>query len=272
MAKKKAIAPDTEVVSGANVENLSPIGEDSTLTKGKVSGKFTIVDDSDAIDSIEKQSKNEVFAAVTDYFCPIKFDDTLLRQSLLPLVEAGVMTEDVFQFTLQKAKKEFLDSHSDEIAKGENLTFVEVVNKLKENDTLYQRVLQACNITELIESRYIQDSKVNIYRAAQSIDRDGKDKYFDVTLSMSENGHTFTSGLFVERRDVTTSNIILAIRYYSSKDDAERKLLRQIQDYRKILIFVGDTAKKAFSNGFSLESVLAKVEDSFHAFQLEQNI
>lgn len=268
--KAKTVAP--EKIQGANVENIPPIGGDSTQTKGKVSSKFTIVDDSDVIDSIEKQSKNEVFAAVTDYFCPIKFDDTLLRQSLLPLVESGVMSEDVFQSTLQKAKKEFLDSHSDEIAKGEKLTFVEVVNKLKENDTLYQRVLQACNVTELIESRYINDNKVNIYRAAQSTDRDGKDKYFDVTLSMTENGHTFTSGLFVERRDVTTSNIILAIRYYSSKDDAERKLWRMIQDYRKILTFVGESAKKAFANGFSLESVLAKVEDSFHAFQLEQNI
>ena len=266
--KAKKVAP--EKIQGANVENLSPIGEDSTKTKGKVSGKFTIVDDSMTIDSIEKQSKNEVFAAVTDYFCPVKFDDSLLKSNMWPLVENGIISEDVYNAALAKAKKEFLDENAELIAKSENLNFSQVVEKLKENDSLYQKVLQACNISELIESRYIQDGKACIYRASQNTDKDGKEKYFDVTLSMIENGQKFTSNLFVERRDITTSNIILAVRYYSSKDDAERKLLRQIQDYRKVLTFVFDSAKKAFSNGFSLESVIAKVESAFNEYESEQ--
>jgi hypothetical protein len=266
MAQKTKGAPKTKVVEGANVDNLPPIGEDSQQTKGKVSTSFTLVDDSESIDAIEKESKNAIFAQVSDFLCPIKFDDSLLHQNMWPLVESGIISEDVYNAAVTKAKKEFFEENAELLEKFEKMSFAEIVAKLQENQTLYQKLLQVCNITELKESNYIIDGKVSIYRANQCEDKDGNKRYNDVTLSYTENNQTFTAGLFVERRDISTSNIILAIRYYSAKDDANRKLWRQIQDYRKILTLVSDTAQKAFANGFPLESVIAKVKESYESY------
>lgn len=243
--------------------NLPTIGKDSEKTNGKVNGSFTIVDDSEVTDAIETPKKNEVFALVADYFCPVTFDDSLLRTSLQPLVDAKIMSEEVFNATLSKAKKEFLDANKEVIEKAENLSFAEVVSKLKKNATLYAKVLSVCNVTELTESNYIQDGKVTIYRANQCTDKDGNNRYFDVTLKSEVNGKTFEQSLFVEKREVTTSNIILAIRYYSSKQDAQRRLLTQIQNYKRVLSDIRVLCEKAKENGFSKGQILSVIESVF---------
>lgn len=250
-------------VNTPSVENLSPIGEDSNKTNGKVSGNFSIVDDSEVLDAIETPKKNEVFALVADYFCPVTFDDSLLRTSLQPLVDAKIMSEEVFNATLSKAKKEFLDANKEVIEKSENLSFSEVIAKLKENPSLYAKVLNVCNITELTESNYIQEGKVTIYRANQCTDKEGNNRYFDVTLKSEVNGKTFEQNLFVEKREISTSNIILAIRYFSSKQDAQRRLLNQIQNYKRVLSDIHVLCEKAKENGFSKEQILSVIDSVF---------
>ena len=249
-------------VNTPSVENLSPIGEDSNKTNGKVSGNFTIVDDSEVTDSIEKTPKNEVFSLVADYFCPVTFTSKL-SSSLLPLVESGLMTQELYDKTIANEKKEFLEENKEVIEKSENLSFGEVIAKLKENPSLYAKVLNVCNVTSLDEANYIQEGKVTIYRANQCTDKEGNNRYFDVTLKSEVNGKTFEQSLFVEKREVTTSNIILAIRYYSSKQDAKRRLLTQIQNYKRVLSDIRVLCEKAKENGFSKEQILSVIESVF---------
>lgn len=248
-----------------NVSNNLPEVDviDNTTTKGKVSGKFTAVDDAVATEAIENIPKNEVFAEVAEYFCPIKFDSSLLESSLTPLVESGIMSEDVKTATINKAKAEFLAGHSEEIEAANKLSFVEVLAKLQENKTLYNKVLKVCKVAELKESNYIVNGKVSIYRASQCLDKEGNNRYTECTLTAKENGVSFSSPLFVEYRDVSTSNIILAIRYYSSKQDSEKRLFNQISDYRRILTNVGEAIRKAKENGFSRAQVEAKLNEIF---------
>ena len=247
------------------VESLPLVGIDSTLTKGKVSGKFTLVDDTEAITQIEKLDKNQVFAQVIDYFTPVKFDDSVLRSSLEPLVKSGIMSEDVFASTLAKSKKEFLDAHSTEIEKAQNISFATFVGKLKENESLYNKVLQVCNLSSIDESNYIIDGKVNIYRANQCTDKDGQNRYFDVTLSRTTStGEKFFQSLFVERRiEFNVSNYITAVRYYASKQEAERKLNNMVIAYYNILKAVAESAKRAKDANFTKESILAEIEKVF---------
>ena len=156
-----------------------------------------------------------------------------------------------------------MEAHSEEIAAAQNLTFAEVFAKLQENKTLYNKVLTACKVSGLEEANYIEDGKVTIYRANQCTDKDGNNRYTDCTLKAEENGVSFSVGLFVEHREVTTANILLAIRYYASKQEAQKRLFNQLTDYRRILTNVAETVKKAKENKFSKEQILSIVEEVF---------
>lgn len=259
MSNKKE---DVKVVNNSN--NLPEVDIiDNSTTKGKVSGKFTLVDDATAVDAIEKVDKNKLFAEVSDYFCPVKFDDSQLQAALTPLVETGIMSEETKMVTIADAKKKFLEAHADEIDAANNLSFAEVLATLQANETLYKKVLNACKVSELKEDNYIINGKVAIYRANQCTDKEGNNRYVDCTLKATENGVSFTSGLFVEYRDITTANILLAIRYYASKQDAQKRLFNQLSDYRRILTNVEASMIKAKENNFTKEQISAILEKVF---------
>ena len=258
----------TKTKSGNVVNNSNNLPEvdvlDATQTKGKVSGNFNLVESAKAEEAIEKVDKNQLFSVeLADYFCPVKFDDSELQKALTPLVESGIMTEETKAVTIADAKKKYLEAHTDEIDAANNLTFAEVLEKLQENKTLYNKVLTACKVSELKESNYIEGGKVAIFRGNQCTDKDGNNRYTDCTLKAEENGVSFTVNLFVEYREVTTANILLAIRYYASKQEAQKRLFNQLSDYRRILQNVAETVKKAKENKFTKEQVLQIVEEVY---------
>ena len=258
-----------EMKANANqVGNLPEVDViDNTRTKGKVSSKFNLVDTAKVEETTEKIDKNQLFSIeLADYFCPVKFDDSELQKALTPLVASGIMSEETKAVTIADAKKKFLEAHSEEINAANNLSFAEVLEKLQGNKTLYNKVLTACKVSELKESNYIEGGKVAIFRANQCQDKEGNNRYTDVTLKAEENGVSFTANLFVEYREITTNNILLAIRYYSSKQEAQKKLSNQLSDYRRIGTDCKDKIKKAKENKFTKEQVLAMVDEVFAEF------
>lgn len=264
--KKGNVANNSSNVASVETVELAPVQiPDATTTKGKVSAKFTIVDDAQQTADAEKIDKNQLFSVELNYyFCPVKFDSSTLEESLSPLVKSGILSEDAKAKAIETAKREFLAEHESEINAAQNLTFAEVVAKLQENETLYKKVLLACNVSNLEESCYTDESgKVLIYRANQCQDKEGNDRYQTATLKRNENGREFSQPLFVEVREQTTANILLAIRYYSSKQNAARTLLNKVSDYKRILTYVFEAAKKAKDNGFSLEQVTEQVTKVF---------
>ena len=264
--KKGNVANNSNNVASVGTVELAPVQiPDATTTKGKVSAKFTLVDDAQQTANAEKIDKNQLFSVeLNDYFCPVKFDSSTLEESLSPLVKSGILSEDAKAKAIETAKREFLAEHESEITAAQNLTFAEVVAKLQENETLYKKVLTACNVSTLEESCYVDENgKVLIYRANQCQDKEGNDRYQTVTLKRNENGREFSQPLFVEVREQTTANILLAIRYYASKQNAAKTLLNKVSDYKRILTYVFEAAKKAKDNGFSLEQVTEQVTKVF---------
>lgn len=253
-------------VNGNQIANLPEVDViDSTVTKGKVSGNFTITEQSALEEKTEKIDKNQLFSVeLSDYFCPVKFDSSELEANLSPLVASGILSEDAKAKAIETAKKEFLAKHENEINAANNLTFAEVLAKLQENETLYKKVLTACNVTELKESNYVENGKVLIYRANQCTDKEGNNRYQEATVrKTTENGKVFEVPLFVESREQTTANVLLSIRYYSSKQNATKSLLNKIADYNRILTAVYETAKKAKENGFSMEQITEQITKVF---------
>ena len=256
----------SNVATVANVENLAPVQvDDNTTTKGKATAKFNLNDQTEAEANLEKVDKNHLFSVeLSDYFCPVKFDSSTLEANLQPLVNSGILSVDAMQKAIETAKKEFKEQHAEEIAKAENMCFAEVVAKLQENETLYKKVLAACNVSTLEKSCYIDDNgKVLIYRANQCQDKEGNDRYQTVTLKRTENGKEFSQPLFVELREQNTTNILLAVRYYASKQNATKSLLNKVSDYKRILTYVFESVKKAKENGFSIEQVTEQVKKVF---------
>lgn len=265
--KKSATrAKESNTVASVNATNNLPEVEviDATTTKGKATAKFNLNDQTAAEEELLKVDKNKLFSVeLSEYFCPVRFDSSTLEASLAPLVSSGILSEDAKAKAIETAKREFLAAHESEINAAQNLSFAEVVAKLKENETLYKKVLTACKVSELNEANYIDNGRVMIYRANQCKDKEGNDRYEDATLSKVENGKKFSVSLFVEYREVTTANVLLAIRYQQSKQDAAKRLLNQISDYKRILTYVFEAAKKAKENGFSLEQVTEQVTKVF---------
>ena len=110
----------------------------------------------------------------------------------------------------------------------------------------------------------LQEGKDRLARSyIFEIDKEGKEKYKDATLTTSENGVTFSVPLFIEYREINTSNILLAIRYYNSYLEAAKKLLNKVSDYKRILFNVAEATKRAKENGFTLEQVLEQVTKVF---------
>lgn len=264
--KANVVNNSNNVVTVANVENLAPVQvDDNTTTKGKATAKFNLNDQTEAEANLEKVDKNHLFSVeLSDYFCPVKFDSSTLEANLSPLVASGILSEDAKAKAIETAKKEFKEQHAEEIAQAENMSFAEVVAKLQENETLYKKVLTACNVSTLEESCYIDENgKVLIYRANQCQDKDGNNRYQIATLKKNENGKEFEQPLFVELRDQNTTNILLSIRYYASKQNATKSLLNKVTDYKRILTYVFESVKKAKENGFSLEQVTEQVTKVF---------
>lgn len=264
--KANVVKDSNNVATVENVENLAPVQvDDNTTTKGKVSAKFNLNDQTDAEEKLSKIDKNQLFSVeLSDYFCPVKFDSSTLEANLQPLVDSGILSADAMQKAIETAKKEFKEQHAEEIAQAENMNFSEVVAKLQENETLYKKVLTACNVTTLVESCYVDgNGNVMIYRANQCTDKEGNDRYQTATLKRLENGKEFSQPLFVELRDQNTTNILLAIRYYASKQNAAKSLLSKVTDYKRILTYVFESVKKAKDNGFSLEQITEQVTKVF---------
>lgn len=263
--KNDNVANNSNNVASVGTVELAPVQiPDATTTKGKVSANFTLVDYAQLTANAEKIDKNQLFSVeLNDYFCPVKFDSSTLEASLAPLVSSGILSEDAKAKAIETAKREFLSAHESEINAAQKLSFAEVVAKLKENETLYKKVLTACKVSELNEANYIENGRVMIYRANQCKDKEDNDRYEDATLSKVENGKKFSVSLFVEYREVTTANVLLAIRYQQSKQDAAKRLLNQISEYKRVLIYVFEAAKKAKDNGFSLEQVTEQVTKVF---------
>lgn len=263
--KATAVNNSNSVAGVANVGNLAPVQvDDNTTTKGKVSAKFTLVDDALATEAIEKLDKNKIFAEVSDYFCPVKFDSTILEANLSPLVASGILSEDAKAKAIETAKREFMAAHESEINAAQNMRFAEVVAKLQENETLYKKVLTACNVTTLEESCYVDgNGNVMIFRANQCTDKEGNNRYQTATLKRTENGKEFSQPLYVELREQNTTNILLAIRYYASKQNATKTLLNKVTDYKRILTYVRESVMRAKDNGFTLQQVMNEVNEVF---------
>ena len=270
--KATAVNNSNSVAGVANVGNLATVQvDDNTTTKGKVSAKFNLNDQTDAEEKLSKIDKNQLFSVeLSDYFCPVKFDSSTLEANLQPLVDSGILSADAMQKAIETAKKEFKEQHAEEIAQAENMNFAEVVAKLQENETLYKKVLTACNVTTLEESCYVDgNGAVMIYRANQCTDKEGNNRYQAATLKRTENGKEFSQPLYVELREQNTTNILLAIRYYSSKQNATKTLLNKVTDYKRILTYVYESVKKAKENGFSLSQITEQVTKVFEESTVE---
>ncbi len=246
----------TSKVDGANTDNVLVDVADNTTTKGKATAKFTIVDDAETLDSFETPDKNKVFAAVNDYLCPIQFDDSQIRKGMEALVNSGILSTEVMEAAIAKAKREFLDANSELIESAQNLSFEEVISKLKENKTLFAQMLSVCAVSDFVESNYTDGESIFIYRGAQCYDKEGNERYAREILKKEINGKSFEETVFVEKREITTDNIVLSIRYYASKQNALKRLNNKVSDYKRLLENVLTSAAKAIANGFSKEQII----------------
>lgn len=272
MKKRKQTVNSANNSNTVNTENLKTYSNnlpevsviDETQTKGKVSENVTLTETAEKESKEESLKKNEVFSEVQKYFCPLFFDETAQRESLKS-IPSSILSDDAKEKAIQQSKKEFFDLHKEELEQAEKLSFAEVAERLKANTELYKKVLSVCGVSELKPERYIKDNKVLIYRGAQFTDKDGVNRYIESEISRTENGRVFTEKFWKEEREITTTNILLSIRFYSTYLDTVKRVNNKVSDYKRLLQNVSETAKRAKENGFTKEQIIREIEMVFNS-------
>lgn len=239
------------------VEGISYEAQDGSTTKSvKPSGEKETANDLD-----KSLSKNEVFAKLKVFFEPKDtepFNESAISEQMNPLLTAGLITQSVVDAAIAKAKAEYKINNSVVIAKAENISFSDFLERLKANEKLYNEVLNACKLTEIDESKVFDESgNIVVYRGAQSLDKDGKDRYVSEICKVTDKlGKEHTATVYKElRTDHNVTNYIQAIRYYSTYSDTRAKLAKEAKECESVLNAAARAINKALFAGFTLKDI-----------------
>ena len=249
----------TNKVSEVVVSNLAAVEiVDNTTTKSvKASGEKETANGAEV-----SLSKNEIFAKLKDFFAPadLVFDSSEIENQMQPLVTAGVISQAVLITAIEKARKEFQEKNKEAIAACENITFSDFLERLKANEQLYKEVLNACKVSEIMESMvFDSEGNVVIYRGAQSTDKDGNARYIEDLCKVTDKlGKVHTATVYKEfRTQRTVTNYIQAIRYYNTYSDLLAKLVKESKGCEDVLLNAANAMRKALAAGFSLADITA---------------
>ena len=243
---------DLEVCDNMNIEVT-----DNTTTKSvKPSGEKETANDLEA-----SLSKNEVFAKLKVFFEPKDiepFNASVITDQMNPLLTAGLITQSAVDAAIAKAKTEYKTNNSAVIAKAENISFSDFLERLKANEKLYNEVLNACKLSEIDESKVFDESgNIVVYRGAQSLDKDGKERYMSEICKVTDKlGKDHTATVYKElRTDRSVTNYIQAIRYYGTYSDTRAKLAKEAKGCESVLYAAARAINKALFAGFALKDI-----------------
>ena len=242
---------DLEVCDNMSIE----VTDDTTTKSVKPSGEKETAND------LEKSlSKNEVFAKLKVFFEPkdIKpFNASVITDQMDPLLTAGLITQSVVDAAIAKAKAEYKTNNSAVIAKAENISFSDFLERLKANEKLYNEVLNACKLSEIDESKVFDESgNIVIYRGAQSNKEGGVRYTEEICKVIDKLGKEHTATTYKElRTDHNVTNYIQAIRYYSTYSDARAKLAKEAKGCESVLYAAARAINKALFAGFALKDI-----------------
>ena len=243
---------DLEVCNNINIE----VTDDTTTKSVKPSGEKETANDLEI-----SLSKNEVFAKLKVFFEPKDiepFDESTITDQMSPLLTAGVITQSVVDVAIAKAKAEYKQKNSVVIAAAENISFSDFLERLKANEKLYNEVLNACKLSEIDKSKVFDEGgNIVVYRGAQSLDKDGKDRYISEICKVTDKlGKEHTATVYKElRTDHNVTNYIQAIRYYSTYSDTRAKLAKEAKECESVLNAAAKAIRKALETGFALKDI-----------------
>lgn len=242
---------DLEVCDNMSIE----VTDDTTTKSVKPSGEKETAND------LEKSlSKNEVFAKLKVFFEPKDiepFNASVITDQMDPLLTAGLITQSVVDAAIAKAKAEYKTNNSAVIAKAENISFSDFLERLKANEKLYNEVLNACKLSEIDESKVFDESgNIVIYRGAQSNKEGGVRYTEEICKVIDKLGKEHTATTYKElRTDHNVTNYIQAIRYYSTYSDARAKLAKEAKGCESVLYAAARAINKALFAGFALKDI-----------------
>ena len=242
---------DLEVCDNMSIEVI----DDTTTKSVKPSGEKETAND------LEKSlSKNEIFAKLKVFFEPKDiepFNESVITDQMDPLLTAGLITQSVVDAAIAKAKAEYKTNNSAVIAKAENISFSDFLERLKANEKLYNEVLNACKLTEIDESKVFDESgNIVIYRGAQSNKEGGVRYTEEICKVIDKLGKEHTAPVYKElRTDHNVTNYIQAIRYYSTYSDTRAKLAKEAKGCESVLYAAAKAIQKALETGFALKDI-----------------
>lgn len=215
------------------VENLEPVAVvDNTTTNSDAKRGANLVEQSEQIESEEKESKNKnsVFSRVINELCPAfdknaKFNelakDYILAGKEIPFVE--------LQKQVNESAKVFNENRNELVTASE---FFSKIESLQD----YEQIKFVCGVTKFNPDNYTDKNgkAVKIYHSTQRDSKSELTPHSELTLSVGGWSKT----IFVESAPATLYNFIRSIRYYNIYQDTicamweqyKAQLMREIED------------------------------------------
>lgn len=240
------------------VENLDPVTViDSTTTKSDRKSGANLVEQSvnEESESKKENSKSFIFSQLVSYF--FGFNENEEIEKLTAAVDAGFITSEEIPAIVAKRKKSAIES-------ANTCTIEEFCEKV-DNFRRAADLKTVCGfapymkMTTLID-KVTENGKAVIYHSISEdseINPDSKKATFETATYSSKDyfGNEQSATVWVETAEITTENLIRAIRYYSVWDSAKNRVNNAIKRENKPVFNFRAAASELLAKGITKEQL-----------------
>lgn len=247
-----------------SVENLEPIAVvDNTTTKSDSKRGANLVEQTENEENeIKKEnSKTYIFNQLDNFL--FGFNENEETTKLLQAVEMGFITSEEIPAIIAKRKKSAIDS-------ANNTTVSEFAKKL-ESFPRSADLKKICGFApyinfSLLLEKVTENGKAIIYHSIseESEIKEGSKKSTYGTKTITKKDFfkvSYSASVWVEYAEITTENLIKAIRYFSVFDSAGNKVDNQIKKANKPVWAFRDSAKELQDKGKTKEEIISLLEE-----------
>lgn len=253
MSKKKEPNP---------VENLDPVQVvDNTTTKSdRKSGASLVEQTTNEENEIKKEnSKSFIFSQLNDYL--FGFNENEETAKLLQAVEMGFITSEEIPAIIAKRKKSAIESANE-------TTSEEFIKKLESFKRFFDLKMisgfAGWTNTEIIKA-ITENGKAVIYHSISEseINPDSKKATFGTKTAKDCDyfGNEYTVTVWVELAEITTENLVKAIRYYSVWDSANYRVNNATKRENKPVYSFKSAGRDLIAKGITKEQLITIIEE-----------
>lgn len=246
------------------VNNLDPVQVvDNTTTKSDAKRGANVVEQSanEENDTKKENSKSYIFSQLNDYL--FGFNENEETAKLLQAVEMGFITSEEIPTIIAKRKKSAIESA--------NTCTIDSFFESLQKFNRYTDLLLVCGFSHStiasLKAKVTENGKAVIYHSISEgeINEDSKRATFGTKTANACDyfGNEQSATVWVELAEITTENLVKAIRYYSVWDNAQTRVNNAIKRENKPVYAFKSAGRDLIAKGITKEQLTEIINELF---------